>query len=390
MPDRPAPRVLVVSNDFLPQVGGIQQYTNNILERLTHGAAFVAAHPDAASHDDVAPYPVRRGRDRYLLPGRRTLVDLRAAVEDHRADVVLLATPWPLVGTAAKLDVPVAVCNHGAEVIMPARVPGSRHLLGRELRKADLLYAVSRNTASWVRRTVGPRGPDVRLLLTGVPLDTFTPDADGREIRDRHGLGDDPVVVCVGRLVPRKGQDVLVEAWPRVRDTVPDARLLLVGTGPLEDDLRAAAAALPDGAVTLTGRVPWEELPAHHAAADVFAHPNRDRWFGIETEGFGVIFLEAQACARPVVAGDAGGAPEALVPGETGLLCDGSDPDDVARAVTTLLTDPDRACRMGVAGRTFVEEHFDWARIVAQLERELAALAAGSPLPTPVTPEARR
>lgn len=375
------PRILVVSSDFLPQVGGIQHYTDNLLRRMTHGAAFVAAHPDAADHDDDAPYPVTRGRDRYLVPIPNTATDLRAAVAEHRADVVLLATPWPLVSLAASvLDVPVAVCTHGAELIMPARIPGARRLLARELRRADLLYAVSNNTAGWARDLVGASGPDVRLLPAGVPLDTFTPQADGRAIRDRHGLGDDPVVVCVGRLVPRKGQDVLIRAWPRVRRSIPDARLLLVGAGPLEDDLRAAAAELPDGAVTLTGRVPWEELPAHHAAADVFAHPNRDRWFGIETEGFGVIFLEAQACGRPVIAGDAGGAPEALVPGRTGLLCDGADVDDVARTVTTLLGDRPLAARMGAAGRTFVEEHFSPERIVAQLEQELAGLVAGAPL----------
>lgn len=374
------PRILVVSNDFLPQVGGIQQYTHNLLSRMTHGAAFVAAHPEAASHDDTAPYPVTRGRDRYLLPRPRTRRDLAAAVREHRADVVLLATPWPLVGLAASLDVPVAVCNHGAEVIMPARVPGARQALGAELRRADLLFAVSDNTAKWVRHTVGQSGPAIRYLHTGVPLDTFTPDADGAAIRARHDLGNDPVVVCVGRLVPRKGQDVLVRVWPRVREAVPDARLLLVGTGPLEDDLRAAADAQPAGAVIVAGRVPWDELPAHHAAADVFAHPNRDRWFGIETEGFGVIFLEAQACGRPVVAGNAGGAPEALIPGVTGLLCEADQDDDVVRALVTLLRDPALAKRMGNAGRTFVEDHFDWSHIVAGLEDDLADLVAGREL----------
>lgn len=376
----PAPRVLVVSNDFLPQVGGIQQYTHNLLSRLAHGAAFVAAHSDAASHDDTAMYPVTRGRDRYLLPRPQTRRDLQAAIVDHGADVVLLATPWPLVGIAAGLDVPVAVCNHGAEVIMPARIPVARQVLGAELRRADLLFAVSDNTARWVRRTVGEGGPPIRFLRTGVPLDTFTPDADGASIRSRHNLGTDPVVVCVGRLVARKGQDVLVSIWPRVREAVPNARLLLVGTGPMEDDLRAAADKQEPGSVVLTGRVPWDELAAHHAAADVFAHPNRDRWFGIETEGFGVIFLEAQACGRPVVAGNAGGAPEALKPGVTGLLCDGDDPHDVVRALVTLLRDPQMARRMGSAGRQFVEEHYNWSDIVAGLETDLTDLVAGRTL----------
>ena len=376
-----APRVLLVSSDFLPQVGGIQQYTDNILQRLTHPGAFVAAHPDAASHDDTAPYPVWRSRHGYLLPRPSVLRELRAAVRAHDADVVLLATPWPTVGLASRLDVPVAVCAHGAELTIPSRLPGLRQLLASELGRADLLHAVSRNTANVLDDLVGPSGPPVRLLRTGVPLDRFTPDADGEVVRRRHGFGDDPVVACIGRLVRRKGQDRLVEAWPAVRDAIPDARLLLVGSGPLEDELRERAAELPAGAVTLTGRVPWEELALHHAAADVFAHPNRDRFGGLETEGFGVIFLEAQACGVPVVAGDAGGAPEALLPGETGVVCDGTDPDAVAAAVVSLLSDRDRSRAMGRAGRAFVEQHFGWTDIVARLEHRLAALVAGEPIP---------
>lgn len=379
--DPPQPRgvrTLLVSNDFLPQVGGIQQYTDNILRRLPDAAAFVAANPHAATHDREAPYPVVRSSSRYMFPTARTARELEAAVEQTGADVLLFATPWPLVSLGARLQIPTAVCTHGAELIMPARIPGSRALLARDLRRADVVYSVSRHTGDHVRGLVGRGGPPIRLLRTGVPLDRFTPDADGAAIRERHGLDGDPVVACVGRLVRRKGQDILVEAWPRVREAIPDARLLLVGDGPLRDDLAKAAAEQPAGAITLTGRVPWDELPAHHAAADVFAHPNRDRWLGLESEGFGVIFLEAQAVGRPVIAGDSGGAPEALIPGETGVLVDGTSTSEVADAVVEMLSDPARCKQMGAAGRRFVEEHFDWEVIVAGLHDDLAALASGT------------
>ena len=370
-------RTLLVTNDLMPQVGGIQVFNHQVLSRLPDAAVFAAAHPRAAEHDDRAGYPVIRGPHRYLFPVPAVERALREAVDRTKADVLLFATPWPLVSLGRRLGLPSAVVAHGNELVTPARLPVARQLLARDLRGADLLYAVSEHTARSLRELVGTRGPAIRLLRNGVDVHTFSPDVDGGFVRERHGFGDDPVVVCVGRLVRRKGQDVLVEAWPQVRQRVPDARLLIVGGGPLHDELADAAARQPAGAVTLAGRVPWEELPAHHAAADVFAHPNRTRLAGLDAEGFGVIFLEAQAVGVPVVAGDSGGSPEALLDGQTGRLVDGADPDAVADAVVDLLADPDRARSMGRAGRAFVEEHHDWDRIVAELHADLTALATG-------------
>jgi phosphatidylinositol alpha-1,6-mannosyltransferase len=372
-----SPRTLLVTNDLMPQVGGIQVFNHEVLSRLPDAAVFAAAHPRSHEHDDTAPYPVLRGPHRYLFPVPPVVDALREAVAATGADVLLFATPWPVVSLGRRLGMPTAVVSHGNELVTPARVPGARQLLRRDLRRADLLYAVSDHTAGHLRRLVGGDGPPIRLLRNGVDVRRFHPDVDGTMVRRRHGLGDAPVVTCVGRLVRRKGQDVLVRAWPRVRAAVPDARLLVVGDGPLRDELAQAAAGQPPGAVTLTGRVPWDELPAHHAAADVFAHPNRTRLAGLDAEGFGVIFLEAQAVGRPVVAGASGGSPEALRPGETGLLVDGADVDAVADSVIALLTDPERRRAMGAAGRAFVEAHHDWDTIVGDLHEQLGALAAG-------------
>lgn len=374
--DTPA-RTLVVTNDLMPQVGGIQQFNHQVLSRLPDAAVLAPPHPRAPEHDDTAGYPVIRGPHRYLFPVPAVEGALRDAVATTGATVLLFATPWPLVSLGRRLGLPTAVVSHGNELVTPARIPGSRQLLARDLRRADLLYAVSDHTAGHLRSLVGRSGPPVRLLRNGVDVHAFSPDVDGSVIRERHALGDGPVVVCVGRLVRRKGQDTLVAAWRRVLETVPDARLLIVGDGPLREELADAAFRLPVGAVTLTGRVPWDELPAHHAAGDVFAHPNRTRLAGMDAEGFGVIFLEAQAVGRPVVAGDSGGSPEALLPGETGLLVDGADTNAVADAVVSLLRDPGRARAMGRRGRAFVEEHHDWDRIVADLHEELGRLAAG-------------
>jgi phosphatidylinositol alpha-1,6-mannosyltransferase len=298
--------------------------------------------------------------------------------------------PAPLTPLGPALGLPWVACAHGAELVLPARVPGARQLYARVLRRADRLYAVSNYTAEVLRALVGTRGPQgegerqraggrgptVALLRNGVDLDRFHPEVDTTAVRDRHDLGGTPTIVAIGRFVPRKGQDVLIAALPQVRAAVPGTRLLLVGTGRDRRRLeRLARRHCPDG-VVFAGRVPWDELPAHHRVGTVFAHPNRSRWGGLEQEGFGVVFLEAQACGVPVVAGRSGGSPEALVDGRTGVLVEGRDRTAVADALVGLLTDGDRRRAMGVAGRAWVERSWSWDTIVEGFARELSDLSA--------------
>jgi len=174
-------------------------------------------------------------------------------------------------------------------------------------------------------------------------------------------------VVCVSRLVRRKGQDVLIRGMARIRERVPGATLVIVGGGPDEARLRALAEAAPRGAVRFVGQVPEEDLPRYYAMGDVFAMPCRTRLGGLEVEGWGNVFIEAAACGRPVVVGDSGGARESLVDGETGLLVDGGDEDAVATAVGDLLADPAWARRMGDAGRARVLRDHTWPRIAQRL-----------------------
>jgi phosphatidylinositol alpha-1,6-mannosyltransferase len=177
----------------------------------------------------------------------------------------------------------------------------------------------------------------------------------------------------VSRLVPRKGQDVLVAAWPRVLERHPGARLLLVGGGPLEGSLRTAiGAAGLSRSVVLTGPVGLRELPGHYAAGDVFAMPCRTRRRGLDVEGLGMVYLEAAACGRPVVAGTSGGAPEAVQDGITGSVVEPRSPEAVATAITGLLDDPAKARAMGAAGRAWVEQRWSWTTIAATFDRLLA------------------
>lgn len=206
----------------------------------------------------------------------------------------------------------------------------------------------------------------MRRLAPGVDTDRFRPGAGGARVRERLGLGERPVVVCVSRMVPRKGQDTLIRAWPRVLADVPDAVLLLVGDGPYASRLRSVAAGLDS--VRFTGPVRAEDLPAHYDAGDVFAMPCRTRRAGLDVEGLGMVYLEASATGLPVVAGASGGAPDAVLEGETGHVVDGSLPGPAARAIIRLLKDRDRAALMGARGREWVSREWSWDRTLQRLD----------------------
>jgi phosphatidylinositol alpha-1,6-mannosyltransferase len=367
-------RPLLVTNDFLPDVGGIQQYVAQIAARLDDVGVFAPAHPDA--DDGVVGYPVWRGPRRYLWPTPAIRRALRAAIAAHRATVVVFMAPAPLTPLGPSTGLPWAVLCHGAELVLPARLVGLRQFFASVLRRPDRLYAVSRYTAAVLRDLVGPDGPTVGVVRNGVDLEHFHPGVDATGVRERHGLGATPVVVTVGRLVPRKGQDRLIQALPRVRDAVGDVRLLVVGQGRDRRRLERLARRHAPGAVTFAGRVDWPDLPAHYRVGTVFAHPNRSRWGGLEQEGFGVVFLEAQACGVPVLAGRSGGSPEALDDGVTGLLVDGRDVGQVADALIALLGSPDTAWRMGAAARAWVEADWSWDAIVARFAEDLRMVTA--------------
>jgi phosphatidylinositol alpha-1,6-mannosyltransferase len=265
--------------------------------------------------------------------------------------------------------------THGHEVGW-SMLPGSRQALGRIGRDVDVVTTVSRYTRG---RIAAALGPDAALepLPPGIDTRRFAPDPGARAtIRARHGLGDRPVVGCVSRLVRRKGQDVLIRALPALRRRVPGAALLIAGDGPDRDRLhRLAREHDVVEHVVFTGPVAHEEIPAHHAALDVFALPCRTLGRGLDVEGLGIVLLEASACGVPVVAGRSGGAPETVLGGppgtRTGRLTDGRDPADVAEVVGDLLADPDAAATAGAAGRRWMQAAWTWS----SRARRLGALA---------------
>lgn len=369
------PPALVVTNDFPPRVGGVQQYVWNLVRRLPPDRVAVLAPnwPGWRAHDARLDFPVYRWPSRFMWPGPDLERRVWSLARATRAEVVVFTQgmPTPLVVPAlADRGLPAVVMTHGFEYFQ-AVLPGAATLLRRALGRARWVTAVSRAMARAIARVLPP-GVPLTVLHPGVDETRFSPSVDGRPVRERHGLDDRSVVVCVSRLVRRKGQDVLIRSMGLVRRLVPEAGLLLVGDGPDRDRLQALAGEAPPGSVVFAGEVPEEELPAYHAAGDVFAMPCRSRWAGLEAEGFGIVYLEAQATARPVVAGRSGGAGEAIEDGRTGLLVEGAEPKAVGLAVAGLLRDRGLAGAMGAAGRARVEARFTWdrqARRLAQILR---------------------
>lgn len=372
-------RTLWVTNDLPPRAGGIEQFVHHLLERLPADETRVIASrwPGDAAHDAALPYRVERYR-RPLLPTPALLARVRAAVEEHEPEVVVFGAAWPLGELADRVGRPTLAFTHGHEAGI-VRVGGGP-LIRRVACKVDAVGVISGFTRQALAPWVEPHAA-VHELPPGVDIARFHPGVDGGGVRARHGIpGDAPLVVCVGRLVARKGQDVLVEAWPAVLRAQPNARLLLVGEGPLAGRLAQRVAALGlGGRVLLAGGVDWRDLPAHHAAADLFAMPCRTRLGGLDVEGLGIVYLEAQACGVPVLAGDSGGAPEALLPGRSGKVVDGRDPGAVATAVLGLLADPARLREMGAEGRRHVERTYAWDAIGTRLREVLQDLASAKP-----------
>ena len=371
-----APRTLWLTNDLPPRSGGIEQFLANLLARGDPAGIRVLASnwPTAVDFDTSVAYQVRRVGRRPLLPTPALLARLRAEIAEHDPDVVVFGAAWPLGELAAALDRPCLALTHGHEAGLVT--VGLGRLVRRVARSVDVLGVISDYTA----RKLAPWVDDVtavRSLPPGVDTGRFRLDVDGQPVRAAYGLNDGrPVVLCLSRLVARKGQDVLVAGWPRVRAAVPGAHLVLAGEGPRAAPLRRQVERLAlSAAVTFTGDIRAAALPGYHAAADVFAMPCRTRLRGLDAEGLGIVYLEAQACGKPVVAGLSGGAPEALVHGRSGVAVDGRDVAAVADAVSQLLGDRQRAAAMGRHGRAFVEERYAWERVAARFWDAVAEAA---------------
>jgi len=349
---RPVRRTLIVTNDFPPRQGGIQSFVHGLAIRLPPDTVVVyaPAWDGATEFDAKQPFPVIRHPTSLMLPVPSVSRRAAAIAREHGCDTVLFgaAAPLGLITPALRqAGVTRAVAlTHGHEAGWAA-LPVARGLLRRIGNEVDVVTYLGEYFRVRLARALSPSAAQRMVRLApGVDVTFFHPGAGGPAIRDRLGLGERPVVVCVSRLVRRKGQDTLIRAWPQVRAEVSDAVLLLVGHGPYARRLRRLAARLGvSDAVRFTGAVPWPELPGYYDAADVFAMPCRTRRAGLDVEGLGIVYLEASATGLPVIGGDSGGAPDAILEGESGYIV--GDVAATAARLVELLADPAKARAMG-------------------------------------------
>ncbi|MFH8793050.1 glycosyltransferase family 4 protein [Streptomyces sp. NPDC017941] len=378
-------KTLIVTNDFPPRPGGIQAFLHNMALRLdpseivVYASTWKRGHEGAeatAAFDAEQPFAVVRDPTTMLLPTPRVTRRAVSLLREHGCTSVWFGAAAPLGLMAPALRRAGArrlvATTHGHEAGW-AQLPASRQLLRRIGESTDTITYLGEYTRSRIAAALTPAAAGRMVQLPpGVDEKTFHPGSGGDAVRARLGLSERPVIVCVSRLVPRKGQDTLILAMPRILAREPDAVLLVVGGGPYENELRklAAETRVADS-VVFTGAVPWAELPAHYGAGDVFAMPCRTRRGGLDVEGLGIVYLEASATGLPVVAGDSGGAPDAVLDGETGWVVRGGSAEDCADRILALLADAELRERMGERGRQWVEERWRWDLLAERLKELL-------------------
>jgi phosphatidyl-myo-inositol dimannoside synthase len=362
-------RCLVVTNDFPPRQGGIETFVYELVARFPpeRVVVYTSDEPGGDQFDAALPFPVIRDRSRMLLPVPRVARRACELARSYGCDRVWFGAAAPLGLMADRLRragvVRSVATTHGHEVWW-AGVPGARRLLRRIAERVDALTYLGTYTRSRLSPVVGDVVRMARLV-PGVDPSAFRPAVPAQP-------GGPPVILTVGRLVARKGQDTLIRALPAVRRAVPGTTLLVVGTGPDRRRLQRLVARLGlVGAVVFAGGRPHQELPPLYAGADVFAMPCRTRRLGLEPEGLGIVFLEAAASGLPVVAGDSGGAGDAVRHGETGYLVDGGSVEQVAGRLVELLADRETARAMGEKGRAWVAAEWTWDASYRRLTRLL-------------------
>jgi len=370
-------RVLLVTNDFPPRQGGIQSFVYELVRRLPAETTMVYAsdYRDSAAFDAEQAFNVVRHPTGLLIPTPAASSRIRSVAREFGATAVWFGAAAPLGLLAPALrDVGVervVASTHGHEIGWAA-LPGTRQLLQRIADGCDVLTYLGGYTHTRLARAVGSR-TDLVQLAPGVDFERFHPGEE-LQLRERYGMQSKVIISCVSRLVPRKGQDVLIQALPAIRQNIPDAVLLLVGSGPYEGQLRKLAAQHHvTEHVVFTGSVSPADLPRYYRLGDLFAMPCRTRRKGLDVEGLGIVYLEASASGLPVIAGDSGGAPDAVQDGVTGRVVDGRDSEAVAEAIVAILRDPVMAEEMAKAGRAWIEQAWGWDAAAERLRLLLGA-----------------
>ncbi len=361
---------LFITNDFGPRAGGIETFVHGLIERLPKGSVIVytSAQTNAQAFDAdwLLNYGVEviRDRSKILLPTPRVIKACRKLISDRKLSKVAFGAAAPLGIMARAMRSAgakkIVALTHGHEVWW-AKVPPFSFAIRFMSKNIDAITYLGDYTKGEISKALSEA--DVEKLVQiapGIDVEHFVP-TDSSDLRAELGLSDRSVIISVGRLVHRKGQDKLIAALPEIKIAVPNVHLVLVGVGPHQDYLEKLALKLNvSDCVTFIGRINYAELPKYIGLGDIFAMPSRSRFFGLEVEGLGIVYLEASACGLPVVGGKSGGAPDAVLVGETGVVVDGTKPSEIADACIELLNNPELCALMGANGRAWIIENWRW------------------------------
>ena len=363
-------RILCVTNDFGPRAGGIETFVMGLIERLPFGSVIVYT----SAQEDSAPYDLKwlkefgvevvRDKSKILLPTPGVAYCVNALVRERKITTVFFGAAAPLgllsKGLRRAGVKEIVALTHGHEVWWSKVWPFTMAMKSISRHVNHLTYLGEFTRSAIASSVTKEAAQSMVKIAPGIDTDHFSP-VNASQLREELGLTHKKVIVSVGRLVHRKGQDVLIEAMPAIIEKVPEAHVLMIGEGPYRSYLENRVKALGlQERVTFIGRIQYADLPRYICAGDLFVMPSRSRLAGLEVEGLGIVYLEASACGLPVIAGNSGGAPDAVLKEETGLVVDGTQKTDVAAAVVQLLLDPDRSKAMGIAGREWIIQEWRW------------------------------
>jgi phosphatidyl-myo-inositol dimannoside synthase len=362
--------VLFVTNDFGPRAGGIETFVIGLIERRPFGQTIVytSAQTGSEAYDKAWKsefgVTVIRDRAKILLPTPRVARNLSRIIKESNIQVAAFGAAAPLGLLSASMKRAgvrkTVALTHGHEVWW-AKVFPFNYALRKIGSSTDSLTYLGEFTQRAISRSLSKAAAQRMVKIApGIDVDHFSPQ-DSTQLRKELKLENKRVIVSVGRLVHRKGQDHLIQAMPEILKSVPDAHLLMVGQGPYLSHLKKLVENLDlIDQVSFIGRIQYAQLPQYICAGDIFAMPSRSRFFGLEVEGLGIVYLEASACGLPVIAGSSGGAPDAVVDGVTGIVVNGENDQEIAAAAIKLLQDLARSKSMGLAGREWIIENWRW------------------------------
>jgi phosphatidyl-myo-inositol dimannoside synthase len=362
--------VLFVTNDFGPRAGGIETFVIGLIERrpFAQTIVYTSAQADSEAYDAAWKsdfgVTVIRDRAKILLPTPRVARNLARIIKETNIQVAAFGAAAPLGLLSASMKRAgvrkTVALTHGHEVWW-AKVFPFNYALRKIGASVDSLTYLGEFTQQAIARSLSKASAQKMVRIApGIDVDHFSPQ-NSTQLRKELKLENKRVIVSVGRLVHRKGQDHLIQAMPEILKSIPDAHILMVGQGPYLSHLKKLVEEynLVDH-VSFIGRIQYAQLPQYICAGDIFAMPSRSRFFGLEVEGLGIVYLEASACGLPVIAGSSGGAPDAVVDGVTGIVVDGENDQDIAAAAIKLLHDLAGSKAMGLAGREWIIENWRW------------------------------